>query len=182
MGSDAHRNTLPQELPDGERIDSFRRMMLWFSNHVLVEGEDWDDRSIKDALRAGRAYGTFEYMGYPEGFDAFAESAAGVVELGGEVSLGDAPEIHAVAPVVHRLDPDVTAPEITLHLLRAIDGGFEEVATGDETLDFMVDETGAYRVEVRMVPHHLESYLGDYAGDAAIPRVWIYANPFYVVE
>ena len=182
MGSDAHRNTLPQELPDGERIDSFRRMMLWFSNHVLVDAETWDDRAIKDALRAGRAYGAFEYMGYPEGFDAFAESAAGVVELGGEVSLGDAPEIHAVAPVVHRLDPDVTAPEITLHLLRALDGGFEEVATGGSTLDFMPDEAGAYRVEVRMVPHHLDSHLGDYADQAGTPRVWIYANPFYVVE
>jgi hypothetical protein len=182
MGSDAHRNTLPQELPDGERIDSFRRMMMWFSNHVLVEGEDWDDRAIKDELRAGRLYGAFEYMGYPEGFDAYAESAAGVVELGGEVSLGDAPEIHAVAPVVHRLDPDVTAPEITLHLLQAIDGGFEEVATGDATLEFMPDEPGAYRVEVRITPHHLESHLGDYSADAATPRVWIYANPFYVVE
>jgi hypothetical protein len=182
LGSDAHRNTLPQELPDGERIDSFRRMMMWFSNHVLVESESWDDRAIKAGLRQGRLYGAFEYMGYPEGFDAYAEGAAGTVEIGGQVSLGDGPEIHAVAPVVHRLDPAVPAPEITLHLLRAIDGGFEEVASGDATLDYMPDEAGAYRIEVRITPHHLEPYLGDYADQASTPRVWIYANPLYVVE
>lgn len=182
IGTDAHRNTLPQMLPDGERIDSFRRMMGWFTNHVLVEREDWDDRALKDGIRAGRLYGAFEYMGYPEGFDAYADGAAGTVEIGAEVALGDGPEIHAVAPVVHRLDPDVTAPEITLHLMRAIDGGFEEVATGEGTLDYMPEEPGAYRVEVRITPHHLEPYLGDYAADAATPRVWIYANPFYVVE
>ena len=36
MGTDCHRNSLPQILPDGERIDSYERMMAWFSNHLLV--------------------------------------------------------------------------------------------------------------------------------------------------
>ena len=35
VGTDCHRNTFPQLLPDGERIDSYRRMMLW-TNDVLV--------------------------------------------------------------------------------------------------------------------------------------------------
>ncbi len=37
MATDCHRNSFPQILPDGERIDSYRRMMLWFSNHLLVK-------------------------------------------------------------------------------------------------------------------------------------------------
>ena len=182
MGSDAHRNAFPQELPDGERIDSFRRMMMWFSNHVLIDKEGWNDRDVKDAMRAGRLYGVFEYLGYADGFDAYAESASGTVEIGGQVALADSPEIHALAPTVQRVDPDVTPPEITLHLLRAIDGGFDQVASGTTMLHYIVEEPGAYRVEVRMAPLHIKSYLGNYKGTAGQPRVWIYANPFYVVE
>jgi hypothetical protein len=136
---------------------------------------------VKDAMRAGRLYGVFEYMGYAEGFDAYADVGGDAVEIGGEVSLADAPEIVAVAPVVKKLDPDGPAPEITLHLLRAIEGGFEEVASGEGELHHVPDAEGAYRVEVRIAPAHLEPWLGTYADDAATPRVWIYANPFYVV-
>jgi hypothetical protein len=184
FGTDSHRNTLPQELADGERVDSFRRMLLWFSNHVLVqpgEGGTWDDVAVKDALRAGRLYGVFEYMGYAQGFDAYVEAGGETFEIGAEVSFADAPEIVAVAPVVQELDPAVDAPEITVHVLRAIEDGFEEVAQGTDMLQYVPDGPGAYRVEVRIVPHHLATYLGAYADDAASPRVWIYANPFYVV-
>ncbi|MCP4503633.1 MAG: hypothetical protein GY822_27185 [Deltaproteobacteria bacterium] len=40
MGSDCHRNTFPGLLPDGERMDSYRRMMSWFTNHLLIRAED----------------------------------------------------------------------------------------------------------------------------------------------
>src|SRR5690606_1314326 len=33
-GSDAHQNVLNLELRDGERLDSYRRALSWFSNHV----------------------------------------------------------------------------------------------------------------------------------------------------
>jgi hypothetical protein len=184
MGTDAHRNTFPEKLPDGERVDSFRRMLQWFSNHLRVQPEadgTWDDRHVKDALAAGRLYGAFEYMGYPEGFDAYVEAAGQVHEIGDEVDLVDAPEIVAVRPGVRGLDPDVEAPEITLHVLRAIDGGFEEVASTDgPQLRMTPREAGAYRVEVRIVPRHLTTWLGAYTDLAAQARPWIYANPFYV--
>jgi hypothetical protein len=185
MGTDAHRNTFPQELPDGERIDSFRRMLLWFSNHLLVQPADdgsWDDAALKDALRAGRLYGVFEYMGYAEGFDAVIEAGGDVHELGAEVSLADGPELVVQRPRVQNLDPAVTPPAITVHVLRAIDGGFEEVASdGTDELHYAPDAPGAYRVEVRITPLHLVDYLGSYADDADVPRTWIYANPFYVL-
>jgi hypothetical protein len=184
MGTDAHRNTLPQPMPDGERVDSFRRMMQGFSNHLLVQPDargEWDDAAAKEALRSGRLYGVFEYMGYAQGFDAYVDAGGDAIEMGGEASLGDAPEIRAVAPQVQELDPEGPAPEITVHVMRAIEGGFEEVASGDDELAYVPDAEGAYRVEARIVPHHLAPWLGNYAADAETARVWIYANPFYVV-
>jgi len=183
MGTDSHRNTFPEELPDGERVDSFRRMQQWFSNHLLVvpDGDGgYDDLAIKDALRARRLYGVFEYMGYPEGFDARIESEAGVVEIGGEVSLADAPAIVVAVPQVQMLDPAAEAPVITGHVMRAIEGGFEEVADGTDELLYAPDAPGAYRVEVRITPRHLVAYLGNYVDLADTPRVWIYANAFFV--
>jgi hypothetical protein len=183
LGTDSHQNTLPDLLPDGERIDSFRRLLLWFSNHVLVRPEpdgSWNHAHLKQAIAAGRLYGVFEYMGYAEGFDAHVVHGDESVEMGGAVSLAASPVIVVDAPTVRGLDEAAPQPEITIHVLRAIEGGFEEVATGVDHLEVTPDEVGAYRVEIRMAPLHLEPYLGDYAELAAEPRVWIYANPFYV--
>ncbi len=75
MGTDCHQNVFTLKLLDGERLAGYRRMMFWLSNHLLVRPDQdgaWDDRSLKEALRAGRLYGAFEVFGYPEGFDFFA--------------------------------------------------------------------------------------------------------------
>ncbi|NJK31762.1 MAG: hypothetical protein HC927_04695, partial [Deltaproteobacteria bacterium] len=48
MGTDCHRNTFPQPLSDGDRIDSYERLMKWFGNHLLVEPDgqgNWARRS-----------------------------------------------------------------------------------------------------------------------------------------
>ena len=186
MGTDAHRNTFPEPLPDGERVDSFRRMMQWFSNHLKVVPEadgSWDDRHVKDALGAGRLYGAFEYMGYPEGFDTWIEAGTEVMEMGEEVSLAAAPEIVVSRPRVRNLDPDATPPDVTVHLLVAREGGFDEVASGlGPQLRFSPSLPGAYRVEVRITPRHLAGYLGAYEDLATQPRPWVYANPFYVTR
>lgn len=187
VGTDCHRNTFPMPAQDGERIDSYRRMMIWFSNHLLVRPEadgSWDDRHLKEALRAGRLYGAFEVLGYPVGFDLHAEhgGAGGVAELGQEVSLASGVTLVAAMPSVEGLDPAVVAPELTLRILRAIEGGFEEVARGTEaSLRYTPDRPGAYRAEVRMVPRHLAALLGDTA-PAALARdfVWIYSSALYV--
>jgi hypothetical protein len=38
-GTDAHQNVLPNKASDGERIDSYRRMIRWFNNRVRLDGE-----------------------------------------------------------------------------------------------------------------------------------------------
>ena len=184
VGTDCHRNTFPPLMADGERVDSYRRMMSWFSNHLLVRSKadgSFDDRDLKDALREGRLYGAFEVVGTPEGFDAKAETIAGVVELGAEVRLADAPVLVASMPKVKNLDPKREKPALTLRLLKAREGGWDEVATGDGVLRFTPTTPGAYRFEVRMVPRHLREDLHDDAEKLlARDLVWIYANPFYV--
>ncbi len=144
LGTDCHQNVFQDKLPDGERIDSYRRMMQWFSNHVLVKPEadgTWDDRDLKDALRAGRAYGAFEVLGYPVGFDYVAVSGGEIQEMGAEVPVGS--ELRVSAPHVQGLDPKADKPEIVVRLLRAVDTGWELVDEGSDQLTFDTVEAGA---------------------------------------
>ncbi len=185
MATDCHQNAFPQILPDGERIDSYRRMMAWFSNHLLVQPEadgSYNDQDLKDALRAGRLYGAFEVLGYPEGFDFHATEGNSVREMGQEASLAKGVELDVDRPHLAQLDPGVEAPLISLRLLRAKSGGWDEIARSDKDLRVKVSQPGAYRAEVRIVPRHLRGYLASYAELADKEFVWIYSNPVYVVD
>lgn len=184
MGTDAHRNSFPPKLPDGDRIDSWSRMNRWFSNHLLVTpGADggWDDRSLKDALRGERLYGVFEVLGYAAGFDFHAEEGTTAREMGDEASLAGSPALVVTAPHVRRLDPAADPPEITVRLLRAIEGGWEEVAAGPGDLRHAPTRAGAYRAEVRMKPRHLAAFLHSYQALATQDFAWIYSNAIHVV-
>jgi len=179
MGTDCHRNTLPQKAQDGERIDSYRRMMTMFSNHLLVKPNpdgSIDDRALKDALANGRLYGSFDFMGYPVGFDFTSSDGA---EMGGDSSTGST--LTATMPSIQRLDPNAEAPTLTLHLLRATPTGWEQVATTSEkTLSHTATTPGAYRVEVRIVPKHLKGPVGKNQTLTRAERPWVYSNPIYV--
>ncbi len=179
MGSDCHQNTLPSLAQDGERIDSYRRMMSMFSNHLLVKPAadgSIDDRALKEALAAGRLYGCFEFMGYPVGFDFTSSDGA---ELGGEAAKGAT--LTATMPRIQNLDPAAEAPTLTLHLFRAKEGGWEDVATTTEaTLTYTASQPGAYRVEVRIVPKHLKGPVGRRQDLLKADRPWVYSNPIYV--
>lgn len=191
MGTDCHRNTFAAILADGERGDSYRRMMIAFSNHVrarpLPDGSV-DDRSIKEALAAGRNYGVFEMVGAPVGFDARAEKDGSTWEMGDTAPLGSTLVVDA--PRVRDLDALAQAPAITLRVLRATadDAGFEEVGRSTEAqLSVPLAASGAYRAEVRILPWHLREHLGnddysylDVAAEEGRDYVWIYGGPIYV--
>ncbi|HLT40368.1 MAG TPA: hypothetical protein VK034_29015, partial [Enhygromyxa sp.] len=193
MGTDCHRNTFPEDLPDGQRIDSYERMMKWFSNHLLVESSGGDDpqafgpAQLHEALEAGRLFGVFELIGLPEGFDYHGEQNGDIFEIGDEPSLIEgALTLRVHAPIVAGRDPASPAPVIQLRMLRATATTWEEVAfvSGLEgsvgPLELEVSEPGAYRAEVRMLPKHLDGWLGDYGDLVDQSFVWIYANPIYV--
>ncbi len=187
MGTDCHRNSLPQPLPDGERVDSYRRMMKWFSNHLLLAkapGERFDDADLKAALAKGRLYGAFEVFGYPEGFDFHAEIGARNLEMGDRVGLvpGGEATLVVTLPSVRGLDPSRPAPALTAKLLRAKEGGWEVVASGAESLRVTVTDAqpGAYRAEIRIVPRHLTGALGNYEALSEKEFPYIYSNALYV--
>lgn len=193
MGTDCHRNTFMQELADDQRIDSYERMMQWFSNHLLVEPnltepEGFGPAELDDALDAGRLFGVFEVLGFPEGFDYRGEQNGDVFEIGGELSLIDgAVTLYVEAPIVARRDPASMAPVVQLRLLRADVAGWQEVGFVEGVegsvapLEVEITESGAYRAEVRVLPKHLAQWLGtDYQQLVDQSFVWIYANPIYV--
>lgn len=183
MGTDCHRNTFKQQLPDGERVDSYRRMMMWFSNHLLLQPNSdgsWDDSQLKAALRARRLYGVFEVFGYAVGFDYFARNGAAIIEMGGDAVLADGVDLVVKKPSVHDLDPTVDAPDIELRLLVARQGEWEVVADGQDDLAYSVGEPGAYRAEVRITPRHLGVYLNSYIEHAEEQFPWIYSNAIWV--
>lgn len=178
-GCDAHENTFPMLLPDGERADSYRRMMYWIQNVLLVD--DVSLAGVRDALDAGRFYVTTPVLGRPDGFDFVADDAGTIAEMGDEVSVGAT--LRVTAPRLPDGFPSDPAPTPTIHILRAEDGGAVEVASGDgATVEHVADVAGAYRVEVRMTPDHTRPYLGGRAERLLREVVWVYANPIFVVD
>ncbi len=176
VGTDVHENSFPGMMRDGERGDSFRRLMRWISNVALVDGV-LAPSTIKDAVKAGRSYIAFEILGVPSGFDFHAEDGTNVVEMGGQAKPGS--RIIVQAPKVYDLDPAVDAPEISVKLLRIANGSTTTVAEGG---DIRIDsaEAGVYRVEVYITPHHLRPYLAETPDTYIRNFPWVYSNAIRV--
>jgi len=173
-GTDAHQNTLPMDLPDGERGDSFRRMVRWWTQHIRVaESEATDPAAIQDALARGHFHVVAEVLGTPTGFDVYATAADGsVVETGGTVSGGT---LTVTCPTLAPTSPQgPDAPDLTVTVLH--NGAAWATGCGDHPLS----APGAYRVEVDIVPHHLRPFLGAVADDWMTAYPWLFSQPIYV--
>jgi hypothetical protein len=174
-GSDAHENALPVTLADGERGDSYRRVMRWFGNIVLVQ-DPTDPAQIEAALQEGRNFAVFEIMGTPEGFDVHARSGGTVKDLGGTVPQGSTLVVNV--PTVRGLDPSLPAPEIRATVWLARPTGAMQIASGTgPVLEAPMNDVGAYWVEISIVPRHLGPYLRDLGtayADRELP--WIYTG------
>ncbi|UQA62145.1 hypothetical protein [Polyangium aurulentum] len=180
-GTDVHENTLPGIMRDGERGDSYRRLMRFFSNIVLVPGEV-TPASVKGALAAGRSYVAFEVLGVPAGFDFHATSGSETVEMGGKAAAGA--KIFVQAPKLFDPDPAVTAPELSMRVFRIAGGArkavFDEPIAQGGVFEIPSAEPGIYRVEVRITPRHLLPYLG-FGGEKYIREsLWIVSNPIRI--
>ncbi len=176
-GCDAHENTFVTPMPDGERGDSYRRMMYWHSHHLLVRGEGRD--AMMEALGHGRFALVFEVFGTPVGFDFVGvESDASVCEMGDDCAVGAT--LRVTRPRLPEGFPSEPAPSMRMRILRAASGGAIEVASGsDETLEHVITAPGVYRAEVLLVPEHARPYLGRYADELVREVPWVYANPIY---
>jgi hypothetical protein len=180
-GTDAHENAFPITLIDGERGDSYRRMMRWFANVALV-ADPTDPIQIEDAIRAGRFFVAFELFGTPVGFDAAVHAGGAVAGMGDTVPATAGATFDATVPAIYDLDPALPAPELHARLVRVDAGGVHELATGGgPTLSAPAEAPGAYRVEISIVPRHLGPYLGHLGTAPAEQELpWIYGNPIYV--
>lgn len=177
-GCDAHENTLPMMMADGERADSFRRMMIWVQNHVLVD--DASPAALDEALDRGRLYVAFEIFGTPVGFDFHADRGEGAIaEMGDDAPVGAT--LRVTAPRLPEGFPADPAPRLTLRLLRSTASGAVEVARSEGAmLEHVTTEPGPYRAEVRMVPEHARPALGTRADTLIRELVWVYSNPIFV--
>jgi hypothetical protein len=178
-GTDAHENALPIILADGERGDSYRRMIRWFANIVLVQ-DPTDPAQVEAALGHGRLFVAFEMLGTPVGLDIHAETpGGGIAELGDTAPVGSTLVVDT--PAIYKLDKSLPAPEITVTVIHVDSSGPTVIATGsDPEITVPLSAPGAYRVEITMVPHHVAPYLGDMTDFAAASVPWIYASPIYV--
>lgn len=169
-GTDAHENVLPSLMGDGERMDSYRRMMSWFSNIVLVEDiADVDPDTLVEAVAAGRLFVAFESLGTPSNF----EVSYGDLEMGGTAPLGDT--LHVTCPTLSPQSPtNLEKPEITVEVFK--DGALWQTGCGDWTLD----QAGVYRVRVSIVPWHLREMLGTDAEKLLHSYPWLYSNALRV--
>ena len=180
--SDAHENALPWPLADGERGDAYERMLPWVTNVLLVRGADpvaaGDVEAIEEAVRAGRFYVAFEAWGTPAGFDFRLEGPTGVAEMGASAAL--APGQRLVVELPRVVAPaGGPAPRVRARLYRIAAGGRREiVAESTGRIEAEVRAPGAYRVEVGIVPRHLEPWLGGTGYLREVP--WIYSNPIRV--
>ncbi|GAB4307311.1 MAG: hypothetical protein Kow0090_22200 [Myxococcota bacterium] len=179
LATDSHRNVFDTPSPDGERLDSFRRMMHWFSNYILVPTEgDLNDAVFKEAIGKGRMYGAFDFLGYPVGFDFHAEANGEIYEMGDNIAAEEA-TLKVTLPYVYRLNPTAGKPDIRGRILRAADGEWEEVGSGEDDFSVAVGK-GAYRAEIRITPEHLREWLGARPDDYIKDTIWVYSNPIYV--
>jgi hypothetical protein len=170
-GTDAHQNVLNLPMRDGERLDSYRRMIRWFSNWLLVVGEG--PQAYKDALAAGRNFAVFEAFGTPEDLDVYGFVDGQRMEIGSDLPLGSSLEI--TCPTLAPSSPQSLAqPEIKARVLK--DG--ELFAEG--CASHMLSAPGVYRVVFDITPHHLDGFLGKGAQDYMRPTPWIYSNPLRV--
>ncbi len=170
-GTDAHQNTLPLDLRDGERGDSYRRMMRWFANVLLVTGDT--PEAYETALAAGRNYISFHALGTPDNFDFHVEGDDGTIyEMGSTAPSGGI--VNVSCPTLSATSPHgELSPEVTVRVYK--DGVVWKEGCA-EGLGFPIDEDGAYSVQVEITPNHLLPFLGDEPDPFLRPYPWILSN------
>lgn len=198
LGSDIHENAFKLELADGERGDSYRRLMRWFTNHLLVPVPASPTAppapaELKEALEQRRGYGVFEVLGPPHGFDFYADGrdASQRGELGAEVAQGATLHLRPPMPlpqgdrrkdtvmrvVVLRVAPGATGSQVVLEQRLS---AAELAAAPELTVATATAGPGAYRVEIHVTPLHLLHLLGKDAARYQKEYPYLYSAPIFV--
>ncbi|MBT3584584.1 MAG: hypothetical protein HN509_06740 [Halobacteriovoraceae bacterium] len=176
MGSDIHRNVLKLRMKDGDRFDSHRRMIRWFSNYIYVTGEVTRE-SIMKSISEGRNMGVFEIFGSPNGFEFKATKPNGeVIEMGAETNF-------VKGTVLTVRLPDNRPKYAVPYIKKATSRGWVKVAKGKrkkDILTYVVKEPGVFKVDIRLRPLHMTRYMITKIGHLLRRYPWIYSNPIYL--
>jgi hypothetical protein len=182
----------PIILNDGDRFDSYARSYKWFANRALVKNDD--PQEIRDAIRKGRSWTSFDLFGYVTGFDFFAMKGEDVFEMGDEVQTGDGISFYLRTPELS--DPewgmpkalDYSLAKLRIQVIRATLSGKEvlldEQIGGGEQRTYKIDGlgAGAYFVKATIVPSHLKPLLQGQEGLADKEYPLLYSNAIFVRE
>ncbi|MGZ3709141.1 MAG: hypothetical protein ACXWPM_10280, partial [Bdellovibrionota bacterium] len=180
-GSDSHENILPFSAHDGDRLDAHRRLLRWFSNHLLVT--DLTYASIKAALVGHRSWLAFEGLGTPVGMDFYAKAGTATVGVGDTGTfVAGSTTITVPLPTLHKSSPqDGNAPTIIIRLKQVGANTDTVVATAtNASLSYTVTQTGAYRAEIGIIPKHLSAWVGYRRELLNAEYPWIITNHLYL--
>lgn len=163
-GNDAHAN-VGLSLNDssgkqilGIKLDPYERSFRVVRTHVLIESNQaLTNETLLAAIAAGRCYLGFDLFGDSTGFNFAARNKSETRTMGDEISLADGVQLTVSTPVAARLV-----------LFRDGTKVQEESAVAGQ--EFLVTQTGAYRVEVYLP--QLPRPVSD--------QPWIISNPIYV--
>lgn len=182
VGTDIHRNAVTKIVGDGERLDSYRRFMRWFSNFLLVK--EHKPTEYKSAIKEGRLYIVAEGLGTPSGFDFYAETKDGIADMGKRVKKTDFKKFVIKLPEVYGIKNADTY--IKARLFKIKDKTEVDVLKPTSRSDKKVIEIsdgideGVYAVQILLTPMHLKRVCKRYASDYIKEFVWIYSNAIRV--
>ncbi|MBY0472284.1 hypothetical protein K2X30_14045 [bacterium] len=182
-GSDAHENTIKSKTSDGERVDSYRRLMRWVSNHFLVSSRTY--ANIKSAVGAGRSWIVFEGFGTPVGMDFYADNGTTLYNPGetGTYAAGTT-TLNLKLPSLHKNSPQGDrSPVIHAFLYKVNSDGTRTLvasSTGGGDIRYTVPAVGIYRAVVTITPLHLADFMNYDRQKAFAEAPWILTNPVYL--
>jgi hypothetical protein len=147
---------LPASLKKGDvafylDLDPYERSFRHVSTHLFLTEQTED--AVRQALIAGRAYVSFEWIADATGFNFQATRGPETFEMGSEVPLQSGLTFRSVSPLPSRF--------------RLIRNGKEVHSALGRTYEHSVREAGNYRLEV-------------WVNLAENPQIWILSNPIYV--
>jgi hypothetical protein len=132
-------------------LDPYERSFRYVSTHLFLT--ELTEPAVREALQAGRAYVSFDWLADPTGFHFQAVNGEQVFEMGSEVRWSAGLRLRSASPLPARF--------------RLLKDGQEIDAQLGRTFDYAIHEPGSYRVEVWVnLPDG--------------PRVWVLSNPIYI--
>lgn len=132
-------------------LDPYERSFRHVSTHMFLK--ELAEPSVRDALRAGRVYVSFDWIADPTGFNFQAIRGKDVLEMGSETAFVPGMTLRSASPLPARF--------------RLVCDGKEIDSALGRSYEYAVKRPGVYRLEV-------------WVNLAENPQIWILSNPIYV--